>query len=85
MPALVADTIVWLTQEKQAWLNGRNISANWDMEKLLSRKQEIVDGGKLMVQLLLWDTIMQRWSYEWNCQIELEYPDFVLSLNASAL
>ncbi|RAO69948.1 uncharacterized protein BHQ10_005960 [Talaromyces amestolkiae] len=52
-PALVADTIVWLTQEKQAWLNGRYISANWDMEELLSRKQEIVDGGKLKVQLVL--------------------------------
>lgn len=55
------------------------------MEKLLSRKQEIVDGGKLIVQLLLWDTIMQRWSCEWNCQIELEASDFVFSLNASAL
>lgn len=51
----MADTIVhvWLTQEKQALLNGRYISANWNMEGLLSRKQEIVDGDKLKVQLVL--------------------------------
>lgn len=57
----MADTIVhvWLTQEKQALLNGRYISANWNMEGLLSRKQEIVDGDKLKVQLVLWDMIMQ--------------------------
>jgi hypothetical protein len=55
----VADTIVWLTQEKQAWLNGRYISANWDMEELSSRKQQIVDGDKLKVQLVLRDMIMQ--------------------------
>jgi hypothetical protein len=54
------------------------------MEELSSRKQQIVDGDKLKVQLVLRDMIMQWWSYEWNCQIELEYSDFVLSLNASA-
>ncbi|KAF3400738.1 hypothetical protein DPV78_005206 [Talaromyces pinophilus] len=39
--------------EKQAWLNGRYLSVNWDMEELLSRKQEIEDGDKLKVQLVL--------------------------------
>lgn len=48
----MADTIVWLTQEKQAWLNGRYLSVNWDVEELLSREQEIVDADKLKVQLV---------------------------------
>ncbi|TGO31666.1 hypothetical protein BHYA_0449g00020 [Botrytis hyacinthi] len=52
-PELAADTIVWLTREKQGWLNGRYISANWDMEEIMSRKDEIVEGNKLRVRLVL--------------------------------
>jgi len=52
-PELAADTIVWLTQEKRGWLGGRYISANWDMDELMSRKDEIVEGNKLKVRLAL--------------------------------
>jgi NAD(P)-dependent dehydrogenase (short-subunit alcohol dehydrogenase family) len=52
-PELAADTIVWLTRGKQGWLNGRYVSANWDMEEIMSRKDEIVKGNKLKVKLLL--------------------------------
>jgi NAD(P)-dependent dehydrogenase (short-subunit alcohol dehydrogenase family) len=52
-PELAADTIVWLTRQKQAWLNGRYISANWNMEEIISRKEEIVEGNKLKVRLVL--------------------------------
>jgi NAD(P)-dependent dehydrogenase (short-subunit alcohol dehydrogenase family) len=36
--------LVWLTRstKKMQWLNGRFVSATWDVEELLSRKDEIV-------------------------------------------
>ncbi|KAI1360216.1 NAD(P)-binding protein [Xylaria arbuscula] len=40
--ALPADTIVWLTKEHRPWLNGRFVSAAWDMEELLGKKGAIV-------------------------------------------
>lgn len=52
-PELAADTIVWLTQEKRMWLNGRYLSANWDMDEIMAREEEIVKGGKLKVGLQL--------------------------------
>lgn len=52
-PTLAADTIVWLTQEKQVWLNGRYVSANWDMEEFMARKESIIEGNKLRVRLVL--------------------------------
>ncbi|KAF7935520.1 hypothetical protein EAE99_002500 [Botrytis elliptica] len=52
-PELAADTIVWLTRETQRWLSGRYRSANWDIEEIMSRKDEIVEGNKLRVRLVL--------------------------------
>ncbi|KGO67388.1 Short-chain dehydrogenase/reductase SDR [Penicillium expansum] len=52
-PELCADTIVWLTQEKQLWLAGRYLSATWDVAELMARKEEIVQGDKLKVKLVL--------------------------------
>jgi NAD(P)-dependent dehydrogenase (short-subunit alcohol dehydrogenase family) len=52
-PELCADTIVWLTQERQLWLAGRYLSANWDMAELMCRKEEIIQGDKLKVKLVL--------------------------------
>lgn len=52
-PELAADTMVWLTKEKQTWLNGRYVSANWDVQELMARKEEIVEGDKLKVRLVL--------------------------------
>ncbi|TQB68359.1 Short chain dehydrogenase mpl6 [Monascus purpureus] len=52
-PELCADTIVWLTQEKQSWLAGRYLSANWDVAELMARKEEILQGDKLKVKLVL--------------------------------
>ncbi|KAJ6113375.1 Glucose/ribitol dehydrogenase [Penicillium sp. IBT 18751x] len=40
---LPADTIVWLSQERREWLNGRYVSSNWDMEELETRKSDIVE------------------------------------------
>lgn len=50
-PELAADTMVWLAKEKRPWLGGRFVSVNWDMEKLLARKDEIVSRNLLRIML----------------------------------
>lgn len=49
--ALAADTVTWLTAERREWLGGRFVSVNWDMEELVSRREEIVGGEKLKLRL----------------------------------
>jgi len=46
-PELAGDTMVWLTAEKRTWLNGRYISANWDMVELEGLKDKIVEKNLL--------------------------------------
>ncbi|KAI4612987.1 hypothetical protein J4E80_007042 [Alternaria sp. BMP 0032] len=50
-PELVGGTAVWLCQEKAKFLSGRFIAANWDVEDLLSRKEEIVKDDLLKLTL----------------------------------
>lgn len=50
-PELAADTLAWLTEERIAWLSGRYISVNWDMEQLLLLKSDIINGDKLKLTL----------------------------------
>ncbi|KAF2012792.1 NAD(P)-binding protein [Aaosphaeria arxii CBS 175.79] len=38
---------VWLCQEKRMWLNGRLISATWDVSELLEKKKDIEEGDLL--------------------------------------
>lgn len=52
-PELAASTIAWLSSEKREWLAGRYLSATWDMEELVARKAEIVEGDKLKVRLVV--------------------------------
>lgn len=52
-PRLAGDTLVWLAQERREWLAGRYISSTWDMEELLSKKDEIIRKDLLKVRLLL--------------------------------
>ncbi|KAJ5273935.1 Short-chain dehydrogenase/reductase SDR [Penicillium angulare] len=42
---------VWLTQERRDWLSGRYLSANWDVEKLIEDKEQIVDEDKFKAYL----------------------------------
>ncbi|KAH8671621.1 oxidoreductase-like protein [Xylariales sp. PMI_506] len=51
--ALPAAAIAWLTSERRDWLSGRYLSATWDMEELVGRKEEIVRGDKLKVRLVV--------------------------------
>ncbi|KAL5046771.1 hypothetical protein BDW71DRAFT_207253 [Aspergillus fruticulosus] len=41
------------TKGEAVWLAGRYISANWDMVELMARKEEILEGDKLKVKLVL--------------------------------
>ncbi|KAK7974531.1 hypothetical protein PG989_016379 [Apiospora arundinis] len=52
-PELAAETVAWLTSERRAWLAGRYVSATWDMEELVRRRDEIVEGDKLKVRLVV--------------------------------
>ncbi|KAJ5930087.1 hypothetical protein N7466_005580 [Penicillium verhagenii] len=46
-PELVGGAAVWLSSGDKRFLSGRYVSANWDVEELESRKDEIVDGNQL--------------------------------------
>ncbi len=41
-PALVADSIVYLTRAPQPWLSGRYVSVQWDLPELEARRDEVV-------------------------------------------
>ncbi|KAL9059131.1 MAG: hypothetical protein Q9162_001349 [Coniocarpon cinnabarinum] len=51
-PELAGATIAWLSQARQEWLGGRYVSCCWDMEELLSRRDEIVAGDKLKMRMV---------------------------------
>lgn len=50
-PQLVGGITVWLCQEKAKFLSGRFIAANWDVQDLLSRKEEILEKDLLKLTL----------------------------------
>lgn len=50
-PGLVGGTGVWLATEKASFLGGKYVAANWSVDDLVARKEEIVAGGKLSVVL----------------------------------
>jgi hypothetical protein len=46
-PELVGGTGVWLSTDAAHFLSGRFVSANWDVEDLVKRKDEILGGNDL--------------------------------------
>lgn len=52
-PELPADVMVWLSQEKRDWLSGRYVSATWNMEEMVGRKDEIVEKDLLKFRCTL--------------------------------
>ena len=45
--------LIWLVKEKREWLNGRYLDATWDVEELEKKKEEIVEGDKLKMRLVV--------------------------------
>lgn len=53
-PGLCGAFCVWLTKEEgKLWLGGRHLEANWDVDELVGRKKEIVEGDLLKTRLAL--------------------------------
>jgi len=52
-PELCGSFLVQLTKEpgKMNWLNGRLISANWDMEELMQKKDSVIDEDLLKFEV----------------------------------
>ncbi|KAL8651472.1 MAG: hypothetical protein Q9210_003227, partial [Variospora velana] len=50
-PELAANTIVYLTRQRQEWLRGRYVDATWDMDELFAKKDEIVEKDLLRVRM----------------------------------
>ncbi|OJJ33493.1 hypothetical protein ASPWEDRAFT_160302 [Aspergillus wentii DTO 134E9] len=49
-PDVSADTLVFLTSQKRAWLGGRYINCTWDMPELMAKEEEIIKEDKLKVK-----------------------------------
>ena len=52
-PGLCGAFLVWLTKEKRDWLSGRYLSANWDTSELEAMKDDIVQGDKLKMRMVV--------------------------------
>ena len=54
-PSLCGAFIIWLVKEreKREYLNGRYLDATWDVEELEKKKDEIVQGDKLKMRLVV--------------------------------
>ena len=50
-PLLAGSIANWLTSKEASFLRGRYITANWDVNELIARKEEIVSKDLLTVQL----------------------------------
>jgi hypothetical protein len=51
---LCADFLVWLTQPKTKFLNGKMVWANWDVEELEARAGEIQSSATMTVGVAGW-------------------------------
>lgn len=45
--------LIWLVKERRGWLNGRYVSATWDVEELEAKKDEVVEGDKLKMRMVV--------------------------------
>ncbi|KAF1927125.1 putative oxidoreductase ucpA [Didymella exigua CBS 183.55] len=52
-PELCGGFVVWLSNQDRRWLNGRYVSATWDVETLESMREEIEEGDKLKVKMVV--------------------------------
>ncbi|KAK9370591.1 hypothetical protein V1509DRAFT_616248 [Lipomyces kononenkoae] len=52
-PQLAGDSVAWLTQARKEWLSGRYVSVTWDLPELVLKRDEIVEGDKLKMRIVL--------------------------------
>ncbi|GBE89719.1 Short chain dehydrogenase citE [Sparassis crispa] len=52
-PELAAHTMVWLVRERREWLSARYVSCEWDVEELLAKKEDIIEGDKLKFRMIV--------------------------------
>ncbi|KAH7076224.1 putative oxidoreductase ucpA [Paraphoma chrysanthemicola] len=52
-PDLSGGFVVWLSAADRRWLNGRYVSATWDVDALENKQTEIVKGDKLKIKLVV--------------------------------
>jgi hypothetical protein len=52
-PELCGGFTVWLTKGKRTWLAGRYLSVNWDVDELEAKRDEIVEGDKLKIRMVI--------------------------------
>ena len=52
-PSLCGAFLIWVVKEHRDWLNGRYLDATWDVEELEKKKEEIVEGDKLKMRLVV--------------------------------
>lgn len=50
---LPAHSLVWLVKERRKWLAGRYLNCVWDVEEVLAKKDEIIQGDKLKFKLVV--------------------------------
>jgi hypothetical protein len=51
---LPADFMVWAASPEAKFLNGKLVWANWDVDELVARKEEISSGSALTIGLNGW-------------------------------
>ncbi|KAI0729731.1 putative oxidoreductase [Fomitopsis betulina] len=52
-PEIAAHGVLWLVRERPEWLSGRYFSCQWDIDELAARKEEIVEGDKLKIKMVV--------------------------------
>lgn len=50
---LCGSFLVWLVKERRQWLSGRYVDATWDVEELVQREKEIIEGDKLKMRMVV--------------------------------
>jgi hypothetical protein len=64
--SLPAGFSLWLTSPEARFLDGKFLWANWDVDELVARKEEIERGGLLDLQLVGWPFGAEGWVSGWK-------------------
>jgi hypothetical protein len=45
--------VTWFTKGERTWLNGRYVSATWDIDDLQAKRKEIVERDLLKMKMMI--------------------------------